>query len=406
MANIFEGVRVLDFTSNLAGPGSTALLADFGAEVIKVERPIAGDDIRGVSPRMEGQALFHHFSNRGKKSIVLALDDPRSKELLYKMIQDTDIIAESYKPGQMKKFGLDYESVVQIKPDIIYMSVSACGQTGGYSKKPGYDVIAQGMSGIMDLNGDPSGPPARMGVPVGDYVGALNAAFAMAAALYHKMRTGEGQHLDISLLDGMVGINSMMEGALNLGTKPSRTGNHYANMAPYGVYNGNNGQSCVISAYSPKGWNSLCAVMGRPDFANDPLVADNTARTKNIKYLVENVEAWLKQYDDINEPIAMMEAAGIACCKIKSTSEVSKDDVLWERGTLVEVETPPSFKENKTVKRRGPWIKMSKTPALVKRAPDLGEDSVFYLTQYGLSEQEVLDLEQSFVDAAKAKKKK
>lgn len=404
MANIFDGIRVLDFTSNLAGPGSTAMLADFGAEVIKVERPVVGDDIRSIAPRLDGEALFHHFSNRGKKSIVLALDDPKSIELLYKMIKDADVIAESYKPGQMKKFGLDYETVSKINPSIIYLSMSACGQTGGYSKKPGYDIIAQAMSGMMDLNGDPSGPPARMGVPIGDYVGAFNAAFAMAAALFYRARTGEGQHIDISLLEGMASMNSTMEGCLNLGTKPTRSGNHYANMAPYGVYNGKDGQSCVISAYAPKGWNSLCTVMGRPDFATDPLVADNVARTKNIGYLVENIENWLKTFDDISDAIKLMEDVGIACCKIKSTEEVSKDEVLWERGAFVEVPTPPSY-EHKTVKRRGPWIKMSKTPAAVLRAPDLGEDNVYYLTQYGLTEQEVIDMENGFVEKAKAKKK-
>lgn len=389
MAGIFDGIRVLDFTSNLAGPGATAMLADFGAEVIKIERPVAGDDIRGISPRLEGQAIFGLWSNRGKKSITLALDDPKSIEVLCKMIKDADVIAESYKPGQMKKFGLDYETVSKINPKIIYLSVSACGQTGGYSKKPGFDIIAQAMSGQMDLTGDRSGPPTRLGVPMGDYVGAFNGFGAVSAALYHRERTGEGQHIDISLLDGMVATNSTLEGAANLETHPTRSGNHYANMAPYGVYNGKDGQSCVISAYTGASWVKLCNVMGRADMVGDPRLATNADRTKNIGYLVENVENWLKTFDDISEAIGAMEGAGIACCKIKSTDEVVADQNLWERGTLVEVETPPSFQEHKTVKRRGAWIHMSKTPAVERRAPDLGEDNYFYLTQYGLTKAEI-----------------
>lgn len=393
MANIFDGIRVVDFTNNLAGPGSTAMLADFGAEVIKIERPVAGDDIRGLAPRLEGQAVFGLWSNRGKKSITLALDDPRSIDILKKMIKDADIVAESFKPGQMKKFGLDYESVCEVNPQIVYLSMSACGQTGAYAKKPGFDIIAQGMSGQMDLTGDRNGPPTRLGVPIGDYVGSFNAAFAMAAALFHRARTGEGQHIDISLLDGMVAMNSTLEGAANLNTHPTRTGNHYQNMAPYGVYNGKEGQSCVLAAYTGKAWIKLCELMGTPEFANDPKVATNPDRVKNIDYLVEHIERWLKTFDNINDALAVLEGAGIACCKIKTTDEVIADQNLWERGTLVECELPPSFKEHRTFKRRGTWIHMSKTPAIQKRSPDLGEDNYYYLTQYGMTEAEIDQME-------------
>ena len=393
MANIFDGIRVIDFTNNLAGPGSTAMLADFGAEVIKIERPVAGDDIRGLAPRLEGQAIFGLWSNRGKKSITLALDDQRSIDILYRMIKDADVVVESFKPGQMKKFGLDYDSVCKINPQIVYLSMSACGQTGAYAKKPGFDIIAQAMSGQMDLTGNPSEPPTRLGVPIGDYVGAFNAAFALAAALFHRLRTGEGQYIDISLLDGMVAMNSTLEGAANLDTHPTRSGNHYLNMAPYGVYNGKDGQSCVISAYTGKAWIKLCDLMGRPDFATDPKVATNPDRVKNIHYLVENIENWLKTFDDINDAITAMEGVGIACCKIKNTDEVVADQNLWERGTLIECELPPSFKEHRTFKRLGTWIYMSKTPAVQKRSPDLGEDNYYYLTQYGLTKEEIDSME-------------
>ncbi len=224
MAGIFDGIKVVDFSNNLAGPCCTSLLADMGADVIKVERPVAGDDSRGIAPRIEGKSLSFMWYNRGKKSIELALDDPESVEILYKMISDADVVIETFKPGMMKKFSLDYESAVKIKPDIIYCSISACGQTGGYAKKPGFDVIAQGMSGLMDLTGDPDGLPVKYGVTIGDYVGSFNAYGAIASALYHRLRTGEGQYIDISLLDGLISCNTTIENASTLGANPTRAG--------------------------------------------------------------------------------------------------------------------------------------------------------------------------------------
>ena len=384
MDAIFSGIKVLDFTSNLAGPGSTAILADFGAEVIKIERPVDGDDIRSIAPRLDGQAIFHLFSNRGKKSVTVDLADPRGADIIKKMIETTDVLVESYKPGHMAKFGLDYETLSAINPRLVYVSISACGQTGGYKTKPGFDIIAQAMSGIMDLTGDRSGTPTRIGTTVSDYVASLNAALSVASALFYRERSGVGQHVDISLLDGMVAINSMIEQAATLSTHPTRTGNHYPNMA----------------------WTKFCETIGRPDLETDPLTATNVDRVKNIDYLVSNIEPWLKSFESIDEPLAIMEKAGIACCKIFTTDDVVTDKVLWERGTLVEVETPPSFTEHRTAKVRGPWIKMSKTPAVTGRAPDLGEDNIFYLSQLGMTESEIIALENEWTEKVLAKRKK
>lgn len=406
MDAIFSGIKVLDFTSNLAGPGSTAILADFGAEVIKIERPVDGDDIRSIAPRLDGQAIFHLFSNRGKKSVTVDLADPRGVDIIKKMIETTDVLVESYKPDHMAKFGLDYETLSAINPRLVYVSISACGQTGGYKTKPGFDIIAQAMSGIMDLTGDRSGTPTRIGTTVSDYVASLNAALSVASALFYRERSGVGQHVDISLLDGMVAINSMIEQAATLSTHPTRTGNHYPNMAPYGIYCGNNGESCIIAAYTNKAWTKFCETIGRPDLETDPLTATNVDRVKNIDYLVSNIEPWLKSFESIDEPLAIMEKAGIACCKIFTTDDVVTDKVLWERGTLVEVETPPSFTEHRTAKVRGPWIKMSKTPAVTGRAPDLGEDNIFYLSQLGMTESEIIALENEWTEKVLAKRKK
>ena len=401
MAKIFEGIKVLDFTNNLAGPNTTAMLADFGAEVIKVERPVFGDDFRSISPQIEGQAVFSFWSLRGKKSIVIDLKDPEGTAILKKILPDIDIVVESYVPGRMKKYGLDYESVSAINPKIIYASISVGGQTGGYSSKPGYDLIAQAKTGHMDLTGDPKGPPTRLSVPIADYVGSYNAFGSIVSALFYRERTGEGQWIDISLIDGMAAMNSTFEGAANVHTHPTRSGLHYKEFCPYGTFLGRDGQSCVIAAFNRRGWNSLCKVIGRPELMDDPRTKDNVARVKNLSFVLDAVESWLKSFDDIDDAIELMEASNIACSKIKSTDELIEDTILWERGTLIEAETPPSIKGQRTYKCRGPWIKMSKTPPVHRRAPDLGEHNYEILTQYGLTKEEIDTLEAKWAVDAK-----
>ncbi|WP_326975026.1 CaiB/BaiF CoA transferase family protein [Caproicibacter sp. BJN0012] len=389
MAGIFEGVKILDFTNNVAGPCGTAMFADLGANVLKVERPVAGDDSRGINPRIEGQSLTFIWCNRGKKSVELALDDPESQELLYRIIQDADVVIESFKPGLMKKFNLDYEKVAKVNPKIIYCSISACGQTGGYRTMPGFDIIAQGMSGLMDLCGDPDGMPVKNGVTIGDYVGAFNAFGSISAALYHRLRTGEGQYIDLSLLDGLISCNTTAENAANLEAHPTRSGPHHGTMAPYGIYMGKNNQCVIIAAFTAGMWNKLCISIGKPEMLEDPDFATSGMRVRNLKRLVAVLEEWLRQFDNIDDAVRIMKDGGVACCKIRSTYEVVHDPVLWERGTFVEIPTQPSFQKIKSVKTRGPWIRFSKTPAEMKRAPDLGEHNYEILEEYGWDKNKI-----------------
>lgn len=399
---VFEGIRVLDFSNNVAGPCCASLLADLGAEVVKIERPVAGDDSRGIMPRVEGKSLTFIWTNRGKKSVELDLHDPEAVELIKRMIVDADVIVESFKPGQMKKFGLDYETVHAIKPSLVYCSISACGQTGAYASKPGFDIIAQGMSGLMDLAGDPDGAPVKQGVTIGDYVGSLNAYGAIVTALYYSRATGKGQLVDISLLDGLVYCNTTLDNAATTGAHPTRSGPHHGTMAPYGVYNGKNGQSVIVAAYTAAMWKRLCTAMGRPELETDPRFSSNIARTKNLKELVAEIEQWLCSFDDVQEAVDRMEAQNVATCKIRSTYEVANDPVLWERGAIAELPTGPSFKEVKSVRTRGAVAQYSETPIQLKRAPDLGEDNYDILGKYGWDKAKVDEMEGKW--AAKAKK--
>ncbi|MCI8478484.1 MAG: CoA transferase, partial [Oscillospiraceae bacterium] len=345
MSNIFDGIKVIDITNNLAGPLCAQMLGDYGAEVYKIERPGAGDDSRGVAPKIEGQSLFYMFASRSKKSVTLALDDPRAQACIYKMVKDCDVFIESYPPGRMKKFNLDYETISKINPKIVYCSVSVAGQTGPHSKVPGFDIIAQAMSGMMDITGEKSGGPTKSGTVIGDYIGGLNAFASVVSALYHRDRTGEGQYCDVSLLDGLIGVNTLVDQAATLHTHPTRSGAHHGTIAPYGIYNGNNGESCIVAAYTGKMWPALCKLIGRPELEEDPKFNSNAARCANLTELIGYIEGWLKRFDKIDNAVEQMAKVGIATCKICSTTDVVEDPAYRDLGLIIDIPTPPSVKE-------------------------------------------------------------
>lgn len=385
MRHILDGVKVLDFTTNVAGPAATAMLADHGASIIKVERPGAGDDLRGYMPKIGGVTVQYWWVNRGKKSVTIALDDPEGVALVKKIAETADVICESFRPGVMKKFGLDYDSVVKLNPNVVYCSVSAFGQTGPYSKKPGYDVIARAMSGIMDLTGPADGAPQKIGVAMGDYVGALNAYGGLMSALVHKFRTGEGQYVDVSLLEGMVGLNSSIEVAAATGKNITRIGNHQTTLCPYGVFNGSGGQSVVIAAPSDKMWASLCAAIGKPELASHPDFNSGTTRVNNLSKVIVILEEWLAAFDDIQQAADLLERVGVPCCKVKTTTELLTDEHLLSRGSMIYLPAPKSVETQgiSGVKARGAWIKYSKTPAEFAQAPDLGEHNAYLPQSWG-----------------------
>lgn len=403
MSSIFEGIKVIDLTNNLAGPICTQMLADYGAEVYKVERPVAGDDTRSIAPRIEGQALFYFWANRGKKSVTLALDDPRAQQVIYEMVKTADIFIESYKPGMMKRFHLEYERLAELNPRLIYCSVSVGGQTGAHSNMPGFDIIAQGMSGLMDITGEVDGPPTKCGTVLGDYVGTLNAFGAISAALFHRERAGEGQYIDISLLDGLVAINTCLDQAATLGTRPTRTGRHHNTLAPYGIYQNGRGECCVIAAHTAKMWPNLCRLMGRTDMIEDPKFSTNVARLEHLDEMVSAIERWLGTLPSIDDAVQKMSEAGISTCKIYSTIQVAEDPDYWERGIMTEIPLPPSFREHACIRARGPWLHFSKTPGVVRRASDLGEYNEEVLTEYGMTKGEIEQYQAQWVQRFRKK---
>lgn len=370
MAHIFEGIRILDLTNNLAGPITTAMLADFGAEVIKVEKPVFGDDSRAWPVQIGGASSLFVQANRGKKSIVLDFKEESDMEILRKLIKITDVLVESFKPGVMSKLNLTYDELCKLNPNIIMCSVSAYGQTGPYRDRPGYDLIAQAMSGVMDINGYPDGPPMRLGPAVADNTTAYHAFGAISAALYHRIRTGEGQFIDVSLLECMTMQIDCFEIA-SAGGNPTRNGNHSNMLTPYGVFGKKTG-GMMLAALNPKLWGILTSLMDRSDLENDPKFITVAERNKNQKELIPIIDDWVDSFSDLNKLEELLMKNNIPCARVRTVQDVVADPHLNYRETLVEVDVPFS-KIMPKLKIRGTAIKFSKTPGKPGSAPALGQ---------------------------------
>lgn len=379
MKKLYDGITILDFTNNIAGPNCAAYFADFGANVVKIERPVFGDDTRFMAPMVEGSSMVYWYPNRGKKSVTIDLNDPRGIEMIKEMIPKADVIIESFRPGVMKKFGLDYESVRALNPGLVYCSISAFGQTGANAKKPGYDLIAQARSGLIDYNGYPDMPPLKITFVIGDYVGGLYGAIGIAQGLLHKERTGEGQHIDISLVDGLITFNNNVEIYSALGRELKRAGNHFGQLCPYGLFNGKDGQSMVICTANQKQWLALINAMGRPELQDDPDLKSIPDRVAHLDKVVEIIESWLVTFDDIQDAVDILENAGLAVSKVFSGKDLVNNPDLIERGAVVDFPPPTGVKSITNMKGRGNPIKMSETPPVISQPPALGEhnDEVF-----------------------------
>lgn len=389
MSRIFDGIRVIDMTNNIAGPTATSYLADHGADVIKIEKPKYGDDNRGYGPFVEGKGISGMWYNRSKKSIVINTKDPKGVELIKELIKDADVFVESFRPGFVKKIGLNYEEVVQINPDIIMCSVSAFGQVGPYSKLPGYDLIAQAMSGAMSLTGNADGPPMKLGTAMGDFCGGFNAFGAISAALYYRERTGQGQYIDIALLDGLIIANEFMESGL-MGFDVTRSGNHHSLLAPFGLFKGKH-DSLIIGAASEKIWASLCKLLDKDIYIDDPDYKSSGLRVNQLDNIILWIETWLARFDDIEDAITLLNQAGIPNAKVNNIMDLIDDEHFNQRGIISELETPEL--SSGKIKSRGVHLKFSKTPGMMGPSPSLGQDTddiLGRLLNYGQDEIDVL----------------
>ena len=404
MAKLYEGVKVLDMSLNIAAPAATSALGDFGADVIKVERPVCGDDTRMVYPQLDGFSFSSWWFNRSKRSITIDLKDPDGIAVLKQMLPHMDVLVESFRPGTMDKLGLGYEDVKKLRPDIIYCSVSMYGQTGPDRLKPGYDLLAQARAGLLDITGERGGKPVKSGFYISDYVTSTFAYGAIASALYYKEKIGKGQWLGISLLDCLFSYNSNFElGALNIW--PTRIGNHAAQLAPYGVFEGSNNEHVAIVAAYDNYWELLCKVMGREELLSHPDYANPNLRMQHLDGVIETIEGWLKTYDDIRIPTKMMEQANIPCSLVYSTKDIRNDEHLKARQMIVELDTPTQVTSLDKIVTRGQAIHMSETPAHMTKTCCIGEHNHEVLEEYGFSAERIDELQKRWEDRFYARKK-
>jgi crotonobetainyl-CoA:carnitine CoA-transferase CaiB-like acyl-CoA transferase len=388
------GVRVLDMSRVLAGPFTGMLLADMGADVIKLEIPGRGDDSRQFPPFKENESMYYVNLNRGKKSITLNLKSDEGKNIFKELVKQSDILLENFRPGTMEKLGLGYEELKKINPRLIYSAISGFGQTGPYRHRPGYDIIGQAMGGLLSITGWPDGPPTRSGTAIGDILSSLFCTIGVLAALQIRKQTGQGQLVDVSLVDSVfAALENIPQVYYVDGHVPERIGNRYEFIYPYDTFKVKDGW-VVIGIANDSLWARFLNATGL-ELEDDPRFKSNPLRVKNHADLREILEKWIRDMTK-NEIMDIMNEAGVPSCPIYDIKEASEDPHIQGARQMVQEIDQPGLG---TVKVQGNPIKMSLTnPHPRGPAPSLGGDTYDVLKNLlGLSDEMLHSLEEKGV---------
>ncbi len=383
-------IKVLDLTQVMAGPFCCQLLADMGADVTKVEPPGTGEQSRrSLGFRMKGDDTAAFLAvNRNKKSVTLNLKEDAAREVFYRLARDADVLVENFRPGVTKKLGIDYETLKELNPRLIYASISGFGQTGPYAMRAGYDLIAQGMSGVMSVTGEPGGPPAKCGIPIGDLSAGLFCAFGILTAHVAREETGEGQHVDTSLFEGALALSIWETAELwATGRIPQPFGSAHRLTAPYQALKTSDGY-INVGANNQRLWTRFCVAMGREELAEDARFVTNDDRMKNRAELTGELEKTLVEKSTKEWEEIFLEA-GFPVGPIHDYGQVFEDPHTLAREMMVEMDHPVEG----TVKGLGIPVKLSETPGEIRHAaPLLGEHTEETLKGLGYSEEKIADL--------------
>lgn len=389
-----QDLVVLDLTRVLAGPYAGMMLADFGADVIKIEAPEVGDDSRAFGPFVGKESAYFMSLNRNKRSMTLNLKNPSARALFREMVKKADIVVENYRPGTMEKFELGYDKLAEINPRIIYAACSGFGQTGPYRDKPAYDVIVQAMGGIMSITGPAGGPPVRVGASIGDIIAGLFTVIGIEMALFHREKSGKGQMIDVGMLDCQLAVlENAIARYLVSGTVPEPLGNRHPSITPFEAFTAKDG-SVIVGAGNEKLFEKLCSLIGKSELSQDPRFATNALRTQNVASLKEILDSvFIKK--SIDEWLEQLEAAGIPCGPINTIDKVVVNPQIIARDMIVNTNHP----EAGNIKMAGIPIKLSATPGSIDRAaPLLGQHTEEILQELlGLSIQEIGKLKENKV---------
>jgi crotonobetainyl-CoA:carnitine CoA-transferase CaiB-like acyl-CoA transferase len=379
-----EGILVLDVTQVMAGPFCAMQLADLGADVIKIEPP-GGDSTRRMAGASGTDSPGFNAVNRGKRGIVLDLTTPLGQEAFRRLARRADIVIENYRAGIMRRFGLDYATLARDQLGLIYASISGYGQTGPARAKGGFDLIAQGVSGLMSVTGEPGRPPIKVGVPITDLAAALFALSAVLAALHYRDRTGRGQYIDTSLVEAGVAL-SVWESAEYFAERvpPKPLGSAHRMFAPYQAIRCADGY-ITLGAANSRLFQRLCARLGHPEWISDPDYADDTRRVRNRRALIEQIEAITVRHPR-EHWLALFDEDGIPCGPINDYAETFADPQIQARDMIVEMSHPTLGR----LQSLGSPLKMSETPPVVsRRAPLLGEHTREVLREAGYTDEEI-----------------
>ena len=370
------GIRVLDLTRVLAGPFCSMILGDMGAEIIKVEEPGKGDDTRGWPPFSGGEATYFLSVNRNKKSLTLNMKAPDGQAILRRLVAKADVVLENFRPGTMERLGFGYDALRKVNPRLIYCAISGFGESGPEASRPGYDLIVQGESGVMDLTGFADGPPVKVGNSVADLVSGMAAAHGVTLALLSRARTGKGQKVEIGMLDVMASLLTYQAGLYwNGGGRPARRGNQHPSIVPYEVFQAQDAYMTLGVANNSL-FDRMCRAIGREELAKDPRFDSEASRVTNREILVPLLNSifstrpasdWLKRLDE----------AGVPAGRIKTVAEVCDSEHLRARGMFVSLNHPKAG----AVTAMGVPIRLWDTPGAAQApAPLLGQHTDEILT--------------------------
>ena len=373
-----QDLRIIDLSRVVAGPLTTQLLGDYGAEVIKIERPGIGDDARQWAPPVSpgGEATYFLAFNRNKKSVTLNLKHAEGRRILVELVRQGDVLVENFTLGTMEDLGLGYDTLRKENPGLIYCSISGFGTSGPYRDRAGYDAIMQGFTGLMSITGEADGPPVKVGVAVIDAMTGLYAHGAILAALHHRGRTGEGQRVDLSLLEcGVAALINAATAYLVAGEVQGRMGSAHPSLAPYQAFNARDG-ALMVGTGNERLWRAFCVSIGAPERAHDPRFDTNAKRVERRQELVALIESRL-QTADRESWLRRLTEAGVPCSPINDIAQLFSDPQVAAREMIVEVDHPTAGR----IRLTGIPAKFSRTPGRVQAPPPLlGEHTEEILT--------------------------
>lgn len=383
------GLKVLDLTRVLSGPYASMWLASMGADVIKIENPKDPDVSRAYYPVINGHSAYYATMNRNKRAVTLNLKSEEGKKLFLELVKDADAVIENFRPGVMDKLGVGYEELKKVNPGIVYASISGYGTYGPYAKKPGYDVVAQAMSGLMSTTGFPEGPPTRVGCSVGDTVGGITSLVALLAALYCKNQTGLGQKVEVALVDSLVTLSTpdyvryFVEGLA-----PVRMGNYYRSWAPYGTYQAKDGYY-NIGCGTDEFFFKLARAIGHPEMVDDPRFQTHPARIENIEAMDAVINEWAMQRS-VKEVCAIIDEAGVPCAPVYTIRDLEKDEHIAGAREMFPTINQPGIGEFQVTNLPVRFATSGLVP--IQAAPELGANNEEIFGALGHTPEELAQL--------------